>query len=78
MEDAVGAGEDGSSGAVGEIELEHVERRRVPLLARAVVVVGVRVDGDDLVPGREQRLGQVRADEARGACDDVSHRSTIP
>ena len=78
MEDAVGALEDRLERRLGEIELEHVERGRVPLLARALVVVGVRVDGDDLMPGGKQRLGQMRADEARRPGDDVSHRSTIP
>ena len=50
----------------------------VPLLAAAVVVLGVRVDAEDVVALLEQGLPEVRADEPRGSGDDVSHRSTIP
>ena len=76
VEDAVEAGE--VELVAGEVEAAHVEPAGVPLLQRGVVVVGERVDPDDLVPGRLERLGEVRADEAGGAGDDVPHRSTIP
>ena len=76
MEDTVPARE--VELVVREVEPPHVEAARVPLLQRGVVVVGERVDPDHLVPRGQQRLGEMRADEARSACDDVSHRSTIP
>ena len=49
------------------------ERGRVLLLQRRVVVVVEAVPADDVVPRGRERLGEVGADEAGGACDDVPH-----
>ena len=43
-------------------------------VAREVVEVGEAVDTDNVVALLEQRLREVRADEAGGSGDDVSHR----
>ncbi len=72
MEDAVDAVE--IERLLGEIEAAHVEAARVLLLLGRVVVVGEAVDADDVVARLEQRLREVRADEAGGSGDDVSHR----
>jgi hypothetical protein len=63
---------------VREVEAANVEVRRVLLFQRRVVVVREAVDPDDVVAVREQALGEVRADEARGSGDEVSQRGTIP
>ena len=47
-------------------------------LRAGVVVVRERVDADDLVPGGGERSREVRADEARGAGDDVAHGQASP
>ena len=71
MEDAVHAVQ--VERLLGEVEPEHVDAGRVPLLLGRVVVVGEAVHPDHLVAGREERLGQVGADEAGRARDDVAH-----
>src|SRR5439155_20143842 len=71
VEDPVGARE--VELVLGEVDARHVKARRVLLLERDVVVVGEAVERDDIVAALEQRLREVRADEARGAGDDVSH-----
>ena len=76
MEDAVDAVE--VEGLLGEVEPAHVEAARVLLLLGRVVVVGEAVDADDVVPGCDERVGEIRADEAGRAGDDVPHRGTIP
>jgi hypothetical protein len=77
MEDAVHAGE--VERLRGEVEAPHVDPLRVPLLLGGVVVVREGVDAGDVVPGCEQRVGEMRADEARGPRDEVtSYRGTIP
>ena len=58
----------------GEIEPPHVEPTRVLFLFGEVVEVGEAVDPDNVVTLLEQRLRKVRADEAGGSGDDVSHR----
>ncbi len=72
MEDPVDAIEREWLG--GEIEAAHVEPARVLFLFRQVVVVREAVDADDVVPLLEQCVRKVRADEAGGSGDDVSHR----
>jgi hypothetical protein len=64
--------------ALREIDAPHVELPRVLLLLSWVVVIGEAVDADDVVARRGERLGEIRADESGGACDDVPHRGTIP
>ena len=71
MEDAVEAGE--IELVARQVEPPHVQRRGVLLLERRVVVVGEAVDADHVVAARHERFGEQRADEARGACDYVSH-----
>ncbi len=56
-----------------EVDALDVERRRVLLLQRDVVVVGEAIDCPDVVASSRERLGEVRADEARRAGDDVPH-----
>ena len=49
--------------------------RDVLLLQRDVVVVGEAVEADDVVTLGAERLGEVRADEAGGAGDEVAHQA---
>ena len=56
-----------------EVGLEHVEVPGVLPLALRVVVVGERVDAQDVVPGGHEPLREMRADEARRAGDEVAH-----
>jgi hypothetical protein len=77
VEDAVAAGDE--RGQVGGVEvlLDQREARvlaqagEVRLLVGAGVVVREGVEPQDAVTALEQRLAQVRADEARGARDEV-------
>ena len=73
MVDGVDAVEQGIEVCVGEVELEHVETGGVFALAGGVVVVGERVDADDVVACRDQRLCEMRPDEAGRAGDDDLH-----
>src|SRR5439155_21497254 len=75
VEDAVVAGE--VELIPGEVEPEDVEPARVLLLQSRVVVVGEAVDPDDAVAVLGQRRREVRADEARRACDRVPHRASL-
>jgi len=61
-----------------EVEPAHVEPTRIPLFLGEVVVVREAVDADNVVSRLAERLGEVRANEAGGPRDDVSHRGTIP
>src|SRR5205085_606581 len=73
--DAVGAGEQPGERLGRDIDASDLQTHGggVRLLQLRVVVVGERIDRDDVVPGGLQRLGEVRTDEARGAGDDVAH-----
>ena len=59
---------------LGEVETAHIEPARVFLLLGRVVVVREAVDAGDVVARFLQCLRKVRADEAGGSGDDVSHR----
>ena len=72
VEDPVEAGE--VDRIAGEVEPQDLLATGVLLLQRDVVVVGEAVEPDDLVPLGLQCLGEMRADEAGGAGDEVSHR----
>ena len=76
MEDAVDAVE--VEHLVGEVELPDVEPPRVLLLLRAVIGAREAVDADDVVARLDERAGELRADEARRAGDEIPHRGTIP
>ena len=60
-----------------EVEPEDLLAARVLLLQRDVVVVGEAVEADDLVALGAQGLGEMRADEAGGAGDEIPHRSAL-
>ena len=62
---------------LGEVEPGDVEPARVRLLQSGVVIVGKAVDAERVVARGEQRVHQVRADEARGAGDDVPHDAIL-
>lgn len=51
--------------ALQEIEMRRVAGRQI-------------VDGDDVVPGREQAVAEVAADEAGAAGDEHTHLVTDP
>ena len=72
VEDAVEPGE--VDRVAREVEPADLLPARVLLLQRDVVVVGEAVEADDVVALRAQRLGEVGADEAGRAGDEVSHR----
>jgi hypothetical protein len=63
---------------VGQVEPVDAEGPRVRLLLGRVVVVGEAVDRLDVVAVGEQRLREMRPDEAGCAGDDVPHLGTIP
>jgi hypothetical protein len=77
VEDAVAAGDERGQVRGVEVLLDEREARllaqagEVGLLVGARVVVRERVEPQDAVTALEQRLAQVRADEARGACNEV-------
>ena len=73
MVDAVGALEERVQVGVDEILLQDVEPVGVLALSRRVVVVVEGIDPDHLVPAGEQRLREVRSDEAGSAGDDDPH-----
>ena len=75
MEDAVDAREVEIVG--GKVRPQNVQAAGVLLLQRPVVVVGEAVDADDVVARVDERIREVRADEAGDACDDVAHRGTL-
>ena len=56
-----------------EVALTHVQPLGVLLLEIRVVVVREAVDADDFVAARRERFREQRADEARRACDEISH-----
>src|SRR3954466_9899600 len=71
MEDAVETVE--RQVLVGEVEPGDLEGGRVLFLQRRVVVVGERIDCDDLVTAGDERLRQMRSDEPGRPRDEVSH-----
>jgi hypothetical protein len=78
MEDAVNAGEEWLERCGRKVEFDEAEIRIFPhpfevgLLRRTRVVIREGVDPDDLVSAPQKRLGEVRADEARAACDEIA------
>jgi hypothetical protein len=70
MEDAVEAGE--VELVLGQVDTRDLEAGGVLLLQGDVVVVRERIERDKVVAVPEQRLGQVRADEAGGSGNEVA------
>ncbi len=76
MEDGVHVCEEAVEVGVEQVLLEHdAAAVGVRALARGVVVVGERVEPDDVVPLGDESLGEVRPDESRGAGDEVAHQA---
>ena len=75
VEDAVEPGE--VEPILGQVDPKHVEPARVLLLQPRVVVVAEAVDPDDLVAGRGEGPGEMRADEPGCSCDPEFHRGTM-
>ncbi len=73
MEDAVEAFD--VDRVARQVEAEDLLPPRVLLLQRDVVVVGEAVESDDVVTLGAQRLGEVGADEAGSAGDEVAHQA---
>jgi hypothetical protein len=76
VEDAVEAGE--VEIVLCKVDAAHVEPAGVLLLERRIVVVGEAVEADGLVPGGNERLREVRSDEAGCARDGIPHDSRVP
>jgi hypothetical protein len=74
VEDAVDAAQ--VERVAREVEPEDLEAGGVVLLHGRVVVVVERVDPDDVVTALDERVREVRADEARGAGDEVALHKT--
>jgi hypothetical protein len=78
MEDAVHLGDERGEGALCQVELDEREAGLllrlldVRLLDASRVVVREGVDADHVVAPPEERLGEVRAEKAGAARDEVS------
>ena len=59
MEDPVDAGEEAVERRLCQVRADDVERGRVLLLQPRIVRVGERVDRDEIVPGRDDGVGQL-------------------